>query len=157
MTPDEVRALGDRKLDATIAAALGWKNVHLCEVKESGLGFAMTTDYAGEYDGGAWRVPKYSADLNEMHHAESMLTPEQWVIYIRECINFNEIYKHNARSDFGVKAREYCINRYRAAINPKECSDALLHTMAGAFSIAILSPRQRAEALVMALMEEAKP
>jgi hypothetical protein len=134
MTRDEVRALDDRAINGALRDILFQDYEFLKKTCNN------------------W----FADDLNTVHHAESMLTPEQWVIYIQECINFHEIYKHNARSDFGVKAREYCINKYRAAFTPKECSDVLLHAMAGAFEMAILSSRQRAEALLMALAEGAK-
>jgi hypothetical protein len=131
MTLDEVRVLSDRKLDAMIAEASGWKNIHRCETKEDGLGFTMIMDYAGEYDGGTWRVPRYSQDLNDIQQAEAGLMPEQFTKYLDGLCKQDDILNGWKHEDINFP-------------------DELL---AVAFK---LTSRQRAEALLMALTEESE-
>jgi len=59
----------DDQINAAIAEACGWTNVH----PANRSGKATGTDYTSNYE----HIPDYCNDLNAMHEAEKVLTKEQ--------------------------------------------------------------------------------
>jgi hypothetical protein len=147
MTREEIQALEDRRLDAYIAQVLGWANVR----KEDHLVHEGVTYWVGDNpeDGEEYCIPHYSDDFNALWMAETKLTPEQWVKYLYDCLLFGEEYKCPANIDFARKACKRCNDEFGRGND----SDGAFYNLCGAFSFAVLSPRQRAEALLMALTE----